>query len=78
MVKLIIISTILLCILFPTFSWLGMHFKRKKTKKIWHDDKYCYIDREDSEGIKFVFCGEGGRRFFVKPNLMPTGKSTER
>lgn len=32
MVKLIIISTMLLWVLFPILGWLGMHSKRKKEK----------------------------------------------
>lgn len=80
MVKLIIISTILLCILFPIFCWLGMYSKRKNTPKIWHDDEYGDTYEENSEDIKLVIGGSGNgkTRFFSKPNLMPTEKFTER
>ncbi len=80
MVKLIIISTILLCILFTIFCWLGMYSKRKKTPKIWHDDEYGDTYGENSEDIKLVIGGSGSgkTRFFSKPNLMSTEKFTER
>lgn len=77
MVKLIIISTILLCVLFPIFGWIGMRSKRKKAKKIWHDDGDGYYDWKDSEDIKLVIGGSGSgkTRFFVKPNLLPKDNS---
>ncbi len=80
MVKLIIISTILLCILFPIFCWLGMYSKRKNTQKIWHDDEYGDTYEENSDDIKLVIGGSGSgkTRYFLKPNLMPTEKFTER
>lgn len=77
MVKLITISTILLCVLFPILGWLGMHYKRKKAKKIWHDDECGYDGWKDSEDIKLVIGGSGSgkTRFFVKPNLLPKENS---
>ena len=77
MVILIIISTILLCIMFSIWGWLGMHSKRKKAKKIWHDDEYGYDGWNDSENVKLVIGGSGSgkTRFFVKPNLLPKENS---